>query len=141
MKKLITIGLSSIWMASMIFSACTKEQLPVPQQSSQADKSFIDPGSGAPVYNYGTLKGVLSPAPYSADIKIYNNKGLSLRVIVQENGTFKVNNLPGDVYDMRILYTVQRGENYYTLYHYITNMVVKDGEVTDLGVIYLPWIY
>lgn len=137
MKNSIIMRFLAFFAALLILTGCTKENLLVPQQ----DKSFKAPEPEYPVYDYGIIKGLLTPVPYSAAIKVYNNNGFSRDYKAEPGGEFKIINLPADTYNLQIAYVIQKAEYTYTGYFDIWRVSVKEGELTNLGIIELPWSY
>jgi hypothetical protein len=124
--------------AFAFMTGCTKDSQLRGDDNAYA-KSVKMP-SEFPVYNnVGYIKGSLSPVPSAVSMKIFNEKGFSVGNNPATDGTFFVQNLPPDVYSMQIAYLVNQAGTSYWAYYQIDRILVRANEVTELGVITLPW--
>jgi hypothetical protein len=133
MKLLATIGVLAL------LGSCSRDRDLVQQTSN----SFMakKPVAEFPVNNFGYIKGTLYPTPAAATIKVYNAEGYSSGFEVQKDGGFFIDNIPAGVYQLQINYLVQRAEFSYWAVLDMDRVVVSEKEVTELGVVALPWTF
>ncbi len=123
--------------AFLLLGGCSKDNQLANSNYMARDKNT----SEVPIFNYGSIKGIMEPVPIMASVKVFNENGFSTSGTVYANGTFNIENLPGDVYTVQIAYLIQNGEYRFWNYFDVPRVSVKGGEVTSLDVIRLPWSY
>lgn len=138
--KTTIIRLFSFILAFAIFAGCSKERITDTNPGDAKAKISKSQENAGPIYNYGSIKGRLNPAPSTVYIKAYSMNGFSVKNEPDPTGTFTINDLPPDIYNLHIVYVIERGEYSYTAYYDVWEVAVKGaGEVTEVGVINLPW--
>lgn len=138
MNKIISISFLASLLLFLI--SCSKENPGISvnkQDANVAQKSSVvnNPNKVNPT-NAGSISGVLTPTPIKALIKAYNDHFVSEEVVMNMNGTFKINNLPADGYNLLINYVPSNGPDYKTFEVY--KIVVVANQDTKLGLINLP---
>ncbi len=133
--------LFALFFVLALLTSCAKDT----QNRNSGDSSVTkDPANGSPqipVYNYGIMKGILSPMPSYASITVSNDLGYSVQNTPAADGTFFISKLHPAVYNVRIAYSITAiGYNNNNNIHYydIMGINVTTGTVTDLGTINLP---
>ncbi|HEY6064382.1 MAG TPA: carboxypeptidase-like regulatory domain-containing protein [Chitinophagaceae bacterium] len=136
-NKTFILRILIIFIASAVFISCSKEKLYLGKSNEtvSAAKMF-------PVYNYGGISGTLSPAPYYAALKVYNDEGnFGTSCFADVDGNFKITGLyPGNHHIMVVYIPNFPGNPPVGEYRYfeIPRITVEPGMVTELGVIPLP---
>ena len=137
MKNINFLRVFTIFIASAIFFSCSKEKI-YPGKSNET----IGSAKMGPVYNYGGISGTLSPAPYYAALKIYNDEeNFGTSCFADLDGNFKIAGLVPGNYHIIVVYipnvpgTAPVGEY---RYFEIPGITVEPGMVTELGIIPLP---
>ncbi len=136
MKNKILFRLIAILFAMAIFTSCSKDSSII-QSKDAASKTGITEKSG-PVYANGVM-GYLTPAPISAEIKVYIEDRISFQIAVNPDGTFRSSYIPPGIYNMLIAYVPANSPYDGKLSYYEMNKVeILADRFTDLGEIKLP---
>lgn len=140
MKKIISLSSLSILFSGIMLISCSKESPVVNKQdagtvsinttTTDNNSARVDPGK------LSTISGVLSPVPLKASIVAYNDQYVSEETTVNQDGTFKLNNIPAGGYNLMIRYIPVTGLDYLTFEVY--KIITVAGQNTDIGVIVLP---
>jgi len=138
MKKNISLSSLSLLLLGIILISCSKESPVISKQdagtvsvnTTDNNSTRVNPG------NLCTISGVLSPVPLKASITAYNDHYVSEETTMNQDGTFKLNNLPADGYILLIRYVPVTGPDYLTFEVY--KIIAVAGQNTDVGVITLP---
>jgi|GEM_PF-6971844 len=140
MKKNLSIISFIVLLMSATLLGCSKE-VPVTNKQNAIATTNIDlkGTTGSARYDplkLGSISGVLNPVPIKAAIKAYNDHFISEEVIMNENGSFVIQNLPPDPYHLLIRYVPVNYSGY--LVFEVYKIKVEAGNDTILGVISLP---
>jgi hypothetical protein len=138
MKKIISLSsFTSVLLALFLFS-CSKESPVTSKQNVSAVSKIVADNNSARVNpgSLGTISGVLSPLPLKASLTAYNDHYVSEETTMNQDGTFKLNNLPPDGYILHINYVSANSPDYLSFEFY--KIIVTGGQNTNVGVITLP---
>jgi hypothetical protein len=137
MKKNISLFSFVILMIAATLISCSKDSPVINKQEATTLTKITPVNSGRVNPNYvGTISGTLIAAPLKASIMAYNDHYQSEEAVANQDGTFKMNNLPPDGYTLLIKYVPVNGADYLTFEVY--KIIVVAGQHTDVGVIVLP---
>jgi hypothetical protein len=141
MKKNISLLSLSLLLSGILLISCTKDSPAIGNQdagtvtinttgNTNNNSARVNPAK------LGIISGVLNPVPLKASITAYNDHFVSEETTMNQDGTFKLNNLPADGYILQIRYVPVTGLDYLTFEVY--KIIVVAGQNTDVGVITLP---
>lgn len=134
MKNIFNMRILTILIASAIFVSCSKENLYLGKSSETISTSKM-----GPVYNYGGISGTLTPVPYYAALKIYNDEqNFGTYCLPDPSGNFKITTLFPGIYRIIVIYIPEKSPTGEFMYFEIPRIVVEPGIVTELGEIKLP---
>ena len=138
MKKNISFLSLLLFLSGIILISCSKESPVINKQDAGTVSINTADNNSARVNpkNLSTISGVLNPVPLKASITAYNDHYVSEETTVNQDGTFKLDNLPADGYMLLIRYIPVSGLDYLTFEVY--KIVTVAGQNTDMGVIILP---
>jgi hypothetical protein len=135
--KSIFLRIFAISIASAIFISCSKENLTL----NKSSQPTISTTKAYPVPYIGGLTGMLTPAPYYADLKFYlDGSEFISYCMADQAGHFKIGNLTPGTYHIMIRYIpVLPGAYPDREYKYmqIQGVLVEDGIIRDMGDIVL----
>ena len=135
MKK-TTLSLFSAILSAFVFllSSCSKESLSKPQEkqtvTSQLTGKMINGGTG--VTGTGGIDAVILPEKAMAAVRLFSPDYISNEIFADESGFLHVTNLAEGTYTLLIYARVPGFVS-----KRITDIVVVDGQITDLGTITL----
>lgn len=121
-----------IFIASLIFISCSKEEL--------TESNSGEPKGGSMIYpvHFGGASGKLSPTPSYAALKLYNDEQHSVTGgAIDGNGFFRVMDLFPGTYRILVVYIPAGTGGEYRNFE-IQGVVVQSDLVTNLGEIMLP---
>jgi hypothetical protein len=138
MKKNISLSSLSLLLLGIILVSCSKDSPVISKQdagtvsvnTADNNSARVNPGK------LSTISGVLNPVPLKASITAYNDHYVSEETTMNQDGTFKLNNLPVDGYILMIRYIPVSGLDYLTFEVY--KILTVAGQNTNVGVITLP---
>jgi hypothetical protein len=138
MKRITSLSSLSLLLLGMIFISCSKESPVVSKQNAGTVSKKTADNNSARVNpgKLSSISGVLSPVPLKASIIAYNDHYVSEETTMNQDGMFKLNNLPADGYFLLIRYIPVNGLDYLTFEVY--KIITVAGQNTDVGVIILP---
>ena len=139
MKNKNFLVLSMFLFLATAFCSCSKESPVMGDQSTstalQSSNNITTNGNRLAPRHYGSITGVLMPAPAKASIIAFNDQYVSEETTCNPDGFFELNNLVPGGYVVKIDY-VPVGSNDYSSIS-VQKVVVIAGNTTNLGYISL----
>jgi hypothetical protein len=136
MKNIKFFPILFIGIASLFFFSCSKEKFTL---SNSGANETISTSKMVPIYNYGGISGTLTPVPYYAALKIYNDEqNFGTYCLPDPSGNFKITTLFPGIYRIIVIYIPEKSPTGESMYFEIPRIVVEPGVVTELGEIKLP---
>ena len=138
MKKIISLSSLSFLLLALFLVSCSKESPVISKQNANVVSKIVADNNSVRVNpgTLGTISGELSPLPLKASITAYNDHYVSEETTMNQDGTFKLNNLPPDGYILHINYVSANSPDYLSFEVY--KIIVVGGQNTNVGVITLP---
>ena len=138
MKNIIFLRIFLFLIAIAIFEGCSKES-PVHHETTENNSTGPDtriiPGNGG-IQLDGSIAGILNPAGIKAVLVAFNTNYESPENYPDsQTGSFKIDNLPQGIYNLRIEYVPNTADVYFTLI--IRDIIVISKVETNLGIINL----
>ena len=133
MKNIVFPRILKIFIASVIFISCSKEELTV--------SNSVEAKGGGITYpvHFGGMTGKLSPVPFYAGLKIYNDEQGSVTTATPDAmGRFTVTDLYPGTYRILITYVPMGAPPDDYRNFEVRGIIVQSDMVTDVGEIILP---
>jgi len=126
--------LSKFLFLAAAFFSCSKESPVTGDQSTstaiQRENSVTNNGNRLAPRHYGSISGVLGPAPAKASIIAFNGQYTSQETICNPDGSFELNNLVPGSYIIRINYVPVGANSYCSIA--VQKIVEIAGNTTNL---------
>ena len=138
MKKIPAFSFLVLLIVSVVLFGCSKESPGIKDQNTSIaitkDNAASNTSSRLAPKHYGSISGVLVPAPAKASITAFNDE-YSFEITAQPDGSFLLDGVIPGGYNVKIDYVPVGGDDYLSMT--IPKVVVSAGIVTNLGNIFL----